>query len=239
MGRDDARQKGYDVVVEAIRQVPPGRARYIFTPIPGVEGFEGLGFLKKLARQRPGEVKVFPFRLTPEPFMALKGGSSFMVMGSLYEPFGAANEAYLAGMPLVARATGGLVQQVSPYPSAALSREGRQLAALFHQPADEPTGILFREPAVPDVVQGWQQIVDTAYWHQTPRGDRVEDRRGTPLFEAMVQRAAWALQDAIELYTTDQEAYARMIYYGYHMLDKFSWERAIRGYQRLYNRVCA
>ena len=234
VGRDDTRQKGFDAVAEAIRRIPPGRARYVFTPIPGVEGFEGLSFLKDLAKERPGEVKAFPFRLDSEPFKALKEGSSYMVMGSLYEPFGAANEAYLAGMPLVARATGGLVQQVAPYPSAALSREGRQLVALFHGRKSAPTGFLYREPSVPDVVADWQKIVECGYW---PGGDRIEDRKGIPLFDAMVQRAAWALQDAIDLYQTDQIAYARLIYHGYQMLDNFSWDRAIQEYRRLYDRV--
>lgn len=238
LGRDDPRQKGFDVVAEAIRRIPEGRARYIFTPMPGDEGFLGLQFLRELALDRPGEVKVFPFRLDPAPFQALKEGSSFMVMSSLYEPFGAATEAYLAGMPVVARATGGLVQQVVPYPSAVLSRQGRQAAALFHPSDSEPTGFLFREPSVPDPVQDWQRIVDCAYWQQGIKGDRIDDRKGTPLFDAMVQRAAWALQDAIDLYTSNQAEYARMVYHGYESLDRFSWDRAVGGYRRLYDRVC-
>jgi glycogen synthase len=238
MGRDDPRQKGFDVVAEAIRHIPSGCARYIFTPMPGDEGLEGLAFLRKLAQERPGEVKVFPFRLDPGPFTALKEGSSFLVMASLYEPFGAAHEAYLAGMPVVARATGGLVQQVVPYPSARLGRQGRQLVALFHGRKAEPTGILFREPPVPDVVEGWHKIVACDYWYDDPRGDRIEDRRGTVLFDAMVQSATSALQDAIELYTSNQAAYAQMIYHGYQMLDSFGWDRAVRGYRRLYDRVC-
>jgi glycogen synthase len=238
VGRDDPRQKGFDVVAEAIRHIPIGQARYVFAPMPGAEGLGGLTFLQKLAEERPGEVKVFPFRLDFEAFRALKAGSSFMVMGSLYEPFGAANEAYLAGMPVVARATGGLVQQVAPYPSASLSRQGRQLVALFHGRKAEPTGILFREPAVPNVVEGWRTIVACDYWYRAPRGDRIEDRRGTALFDAMVQSAAWGLQDAIELYRSDQAAYARMIYHGYKMLDNFRWDRAVRGYRRVYDRVC-
>jgi glycogen synthase len=237
-GRDDPRQKGFDVIAEAIRTIPEGKARYIFTPMPGDEGLAGLSFLQKLAAERPGEVKVFPFRLDPAPFKALQEGSSFMVMGSLYEPFGAATEAYLAGMPVVARATGGLVQQVVPYPSASQSRYGRQLVALFHRRDSAPTGFLFRELSVLNQEQGWRKIVDCAYWHQNPRGDRINDRKGTPLFDAMVQSAAWALQDAIDLYTSNQTKYAEMIYNGFKMLDKFSWERAVREYRRLYDRVC-
>jgi glycogen synthase len=239
LGRDDPRQKGYDVVAEAIRRIPQGRARYVFTPMPGDEGLLGLGFLQRLAQERPGEVRVFPFRLAPAPFEALKEGSSFMVMGSLYEPFGAATEAYLAGMPVVARATGGLAQQVAPWPSPALSREGWRLAAPFHGPLAEPTGFLYREPAVPDAVGDWQHLVACAYWQIPVKGDRIEDRRGVPLFEAMVQRAAWALQDAIDLYQRDQLGYARMIFHGTRKLASFGWDRAVQGYRQLYDRVCA
>jgi glycogen synthase len=238
LGRDDPRQKGFDVVAAAVRMIPKGRARYIFTPVPGDEGMDGLSFLKKLAEERPGEIKVWPFRLGFELFNALQHGSSFMVMCSLYEPFGAATEAYLAGMPVVARATGGLVQQVAPYPSASLSRHGRQLVALFHDRNSDPSGFLFREPLVVNDEEGWKKIVECGYWQKTPKGDRVDDRKGVALFDAMAQRAAWAFQDAIDLYTSDQTGYAKMIYSGYKMLGRFSWERAVREYRRLYDRVC-
>ncbi len=238
LGRDDPRQKGFDVIAEAIRTIPPGKARYVFTPMPGDEGLAGLSFLRKLAAERPDEVKVFPFRLDAAAFKALQEGSSFMVMGSLYEPFGAATEAYLAGMPVVARATGGLIQQVTPYPSASLSRYGRQMVALFHSRKSAPTGFLFRELSALNPERDWQKIVECGYWRQSPRGDRIDDRKGTPLFDAMVQSAAWALQDAIDLYTSNQAGYAEMIYHGFRMLDNFSWDRAVREYRRLYDRVC-
>ena len=237
MGRDDPLQKGFDVIAQAIRLIPDGRARYIFTPMPGDEGLTGLQFLKNLAAERPGEVKVFPFRMDQEAYQALQKGSSYLVMGSLYEPFGAANSAYLEGMPVVARATGGLVQQVVPYPSAALSRYGRQLVSLFHSLNSPPTGFLFREPSVlsESEVQGWRKIITCEYWSRTPKGSRVEDRTGTPLFDAMVQSAAWALQDAIDIYQQNQTEYVKMIYNGYQLLRKFSWERAIREYRHIYD----
>ena len=235
LGRDDPRQKGFDVIAEAIRAIPEGAGRYIFTPMPGDEGLAGLSFLEDLAASRPGEVKVFPFRLSFEAFQALQKGSSFMVMGSLYEPFGAANEAYLAGMPVVARATGGLVQQVAPYPDAPyLSAHGAWLASRYHSPESKPTGFLFREPKLPLPIeaQGWRTIVDCAYWQQNPKGNRINDRRGSPLFDAMVTSAAQALGAAIDFYTSDQAGYAEMIYHGFKLLDHFSWTRAIDEYRR-------
>ncbi len=237
LGRDDPRQKGFDVIVEAIHSLPKGQARFIFTPMPGDEGFIGLRFLEDLALQRPGEVLVFPFRLEKSVFQALLNGSSFMVMGSLYEPFGAANEAYSAGMPVVARATGGLVQQIVPHAECLrneqiLSPYGRRLVNRYHHEEVNPTGILFRElVSFAEEVEGWRRIVDCAYWYQNPKGDRISDRKDLVLFQEMVSSASNALQLAIDLYQ-DQETYASMIYHGWTMLKKFGWDRAIAGYRK-------
>ena len=122
--------------------------------------------------------------------------------------------------------------------TAALSRRGRQIASLFHDRNSAPTGFLFSEPAALDRREWWQKIIDCDYWTDHAKSDRVLDRKGIPLFDAMVQRAAWALQDAIELYQAEPLKYAEMIYSGFRMLDQFSWSRAVREYRRLYDRVC-
>jgi hypothetical protein len=129
------------------------------------------------------------------------------------------------------------VQQVVPGSNAGLSRHGQELVRKFHPRDSAPTGFLFREPSTPNEVDGWQALVDCAYWEQEPKGDRVEERKAIPLFEAMVQAAASALQAAIDLYTSDQAGYAAMIHAGYNMLDNFSWERAVREYVRLYDQA--
>ncbi len=235
-GRDDPRQKGFDVIAEAIRALPERQARFIFTPMPGDEGFVGLDFLQELARERSGEVIVFPFRVEKTVFQALQKGSSFMVMGSLYEPFGAANEAYLAGMPVVARATGGLVQQVVPHKNCLkdewlLSPYGRRLIQRYQKNNEAPTGILFREQvSFAEEVEGWRRVVDCGYWEQNPKGDRVTDRKELLLFQDMVRSAEKAFELAIKLYRK-QAQYAEMIYNGWTMLEQFGWDRAIAGYQ--------
>jgi len=236
-GRDDPRQKGYDLAAAAIRRIPKGKARYVFTPIPGDEGLEGLRFLRELADERPGEVKVFPFRMA-QGYMELQRGSSYLVMCSFYEPFGGATEGYAVGTPVVARATGGLVQQIVPHTGGSISPAARRLAERFHRRGAAPCGFLFREPALPaaDVEAGWRAIVDCAYW---PAGDRVADRLGIPLFDAMVGEATRAFGDAVDLYTRDPTGYARMIYHGFGMLDRFPWERAVQEYQRVYDGVCS
>ncbi|PID55883.1 hypothetical protein CSB45_13765 [candidate division KSB3 bacterium] len=238
LGRDDPRQKGFEVIVEAIRTLPQGQARFIFTPMPGDEGVAGLNFLHELARERGNEVIVFPFRVEKTVFQALQKGSSFMVMGSLYEPFGAANEAYLSGMPVVARATGGLVQQVVPHKrclkdESILSSYGRQLLQRYHKNNAAPTGILFREQvSFADEVEGWRRVVDCGYWAYNPKGDRVVDRRGLVLFQDMVRSAEKAFELAISLYQR-QLQYAEMVYNGWLMLEQFGWDRAIAEYRSM------
>jgi glycogen synthase len=232
-GRDDPCQKGYDLAAAAISKIPLGRAKFVFTPIPGEEGIEGLEFLRKLAKRRRGEVKVFPFRMK-KGYLSLQKGASFLVMCSYYEPFGGATEGYAVGTPVVARATGGLVQQVSPYPSRCLTPEVRRLAEPFHDSFEAPSGFLFREPALKrtDVVTGWRKIIDRGYW---PEGDRVADRQGTLLFDGMVDQAAQAMIDAIDVYVHNPGAYARMIFHGFQVLDRFSWDASVKAYQSLAN----
>lgn len=241
LGRDDPRQKGFDVIVEAIQSMPKGAARYIVAVMPGDEGQLGLRFLKRLADERPDEVCVFPFRVEKDVFKALLGGCSFMVMGSMYEPFGAANEAYLAGMPCLARATGGLVQQVVPHDDCftnedVLSVYGRQMVRKYHRARSKPTGILFREHVTfSEEVEGWRDIVDCGYWNQNPKGDRVGERRNAVLFLNMARSAAAAMRLATGVYR-DQEQYADMIYQGWKLLGKFSWRKAVDQYrEQLYD----
>lgn len=229
-GRDDARQKGYDVAAAAIHRVPVGRARYVFTPIPGDEGEAGLSFLRKLAEEREGEVKVFPFRMA-SGYRELQRGASFMVMCSFYEPFGSATEGYAVGTPVVARATGGLVQQIVPYPGRSLTAAVKTLSGRYHHPSDPPTGFLYREPdgKPKETEREWRQL-----FHPTGQHDRVAERSTIPLFQAMVDQAATALQDALELYETDQTQYGTMILNGLSMLEKFSWEKAVQHYQEIF-----
>lgn len=234
-GRDDPRQKGYDLAVAAIDRIPRGQAKFVFTPIPGDEGVQGLQFLKNLAERRQGEVKVFPFRMQ-QGYMELQRGASFMVMCSFYEPFGGATEGYAVGTPVLARATGGLIQQVIPYPNPALPLELQEMKGRYQQEADEPTGFLFHESGLgpEETEQGWREILECAYW---PDGDRLQERMPIPLFRSMVQAAEGALSRAIELYNDDQLGYAKMIYQGFHMLDRFSWDQAVREYQEVFSSI--
>jgi len=144
----------------------------------------------------------------------------------------------------VARATGGLVQQVVPHATcmkneALLSLYGRQLVPHYHVMQSPATGILYREQvSFADEVEGWRDIVDCGYWEQNPKGDRIHERQNILLFQKMVSSAVAALRLAIGIYA-DQPQYAAMIFNGWQMLANFSWQRAVASYrQMLYQTPC-
>ena len=145
-GRDDARQKGYDVAVSAIRSYlsKDGDAQFLFYPILGDEGLAGISFLEELATEYRERVLVFPGFFPG--FEAVLRGATFGLMPSLYEPFGMANEYYLKGVPVVARATGGIIQQVVPLRGcSSFSTAVQKQIKHYYSHASEPSGILFRE----------------------------------------------------------------------------------------------
>ena len=220
-GRDDPRQKGYDLAARAVRDLAPGTAKFVFTPMPGDEGLLGLEFLRRLASDRRGDVKVFPFRMD-HGYDALQRGATFLFMPSFYEPFGGAVEGYAAGTPVIARRTGGLAQQVIPYPDA----------------DDAHTGFLFKEGlSAQEEDEGWKIIQACDYWNHNPVQDRMVQRRDRcRLFEEMAASAAHTLQRAADFYREDlllgQPRYARMIFNGARLMDRFSWDLSIERYRK-------
>jgi glycogen synthase len=240
-GRDDTRQKGYDVAAEAVRMflAKPGndaRAQFLFFPIPGDEGREGLLFLHALARDYPANILVLPF-IFPEGYLAALQGAAFGVMPSLYEPFGMANEFYLNGAVGIGRATGGLLQQIVPLrsvPSYTPSVDRR--AGRWHPPAAAATGLLYREPDDhPEVVRDWKAFNDAAYL-SAPGQDRLAERRNYRLFADMAAALERALLDAVEIYHRPTDAaggdpYCAMLAAGIaHIQRSFSWDWAAAEY---------
>ncbi|MCA9450121.1 MAG: glycogen/starch synthase, partial [Candidatus Omnitrophica bacterium] len=151
-GRDDPRQKGYEIAALAIERYlkeRQGPEKFLLFPIPGEEGIEGLSFLKDLAESFPENILVFPF-LFREGFQAALEGSTYGLMPSLYEPFGMANEFYLHGTVAIGRATGGILEQVISVPGGERDEELNRLIESaaergWYGEEPEPTGFLYRE----------------------------------------------------------------------------------------------
>ncbi len=206
-GRLDPGQKGFDLLARAIEGFPRGAAKFILTPVvaPGTEPWAD--DLTSLSRRRTGDVAVYPFRME-QGYMEAMAGASYAVMPSFYEPFGAATEAYLAGTPVVARATGGLTGQVVDY-------------------GEDPfkaTGILFHEKL--PLGTSWTAIEQAA----TP-----SDRVGVPLYALMAESLFDALREAAEIYTHRQSAYGLMLANLFKKASTYSADRAAAGYRALYD----
>jgi glycogen synthase len=243
-GRDDPRQKGYDIAAGATETFlkENGQACFFFFPIPGDEELAGLSFLEDLAHEFPENILAFPFRWA-DGFIATLRGASFGLMPSLYEPFGMANEFYLNGTLGIGRATGGIIQQIVPLRGVSCFSHAADIrAARWHGSSASPTGLLFRET---DNIQSsewdWHGINRAAY-KLGGLPDRLQERRGAAdnpdlpgyqLFRAMSDELRYSLNDAVRLFTQNPNLYYRMVTDGIDYIQRaFSWERAAGEYLR-------
>jgi glycogen synthase len=206
-GRLDPGQKGFDVLCRAIEAMPPGTARFIMTPIVGGAPQPFIDDLAELTRSRSGDVAVYPFRME-RGYLEAMAGATFAVMPSLYEPFGGATEPYLQGTPVVARGTGGLVQQVLD---------------LDADPANA-TGILYRE----------NRADDPGEWSTLETAGTPAARMQVPVYRGMVATLSAALTRACDLYRFDQPGYARLLSNLGAKAQTFSWQRAVEEYTAIY-----
>jgi glycogen synthase len=212
-GRMDPCQKGFDVMARAIELLEPGSARFVLTPDVGggVEAFTE--DLRRLVQSRPGEVLCVLGRME-RGYLETMAGATYCVLPSLYEPFGGATEPYLKGTPVVARATGGLVQQVVD----------------LRQDRSGATGLLYREHFVGDSDRAtgllWRELLECG----DPR-ERCRNR----LYAALVENLARALVRAIEVYQRDPDGYAIMLSNLHRQALRFSWEQAADEYGMVYD----
>jgi glycogen synthase len=205
-GRLDPRQKGFDLFARAIEGVPRNAAKFILTPIVGPGTEEWATDLMDLAERRKGDVVMYPFRME-HGYMEAQAGATFAVMPSFYEPFGAATEAYLAGTPVIARATGGLTGQVVDH----------------DEDKARATGFLFKEKL--PLGASWPAIASAG-----PDG-----RIGVPLYVGMAEALYDSLRKAAAVYAKRPTSYGRMLANLYPKAETFSGERAAAGYQALYD----
>jgi glycogen synthase len=216
-GRLDPGQKGFDVLVRAIEALEPGAAKFVLAADAGggVEAF--VEDFRRLAAARPGDVVCFTERME-RLYLETMAGSSFCVMPSMYEPFGGATEPYLQGTPVVARATGGLVQQV---------------VDLDQDPA-HATGLLYREsyrePTEQELGLRWRELLDCT---------DPQARQENPLYGALIESLREALRRARHVYRREPHRYAQLLAGLYDQAMRFSWTKAAEEYTLLYDLASA
>jgi glycogen synthase len=223
-GRLDFKQKGFDIMFHAFARLKRGRAKLFFCPSSmDANSADALEFFREIADSCAGDVEIWPFKIQKRVYDLFLKGASYLLMPSIYEPFGSANEGLLSGTPLVARATGGLWVQVnSATPVKVPSFYGMMGLDNTKGP---PTGILYRE-ADGDEETGiaWRNLLDLP----------VREREGLPLYESLVNAAHGGLKNAISLYSRP-EKYARLLVNCVKEVQKFSWDKAAGKYRQLYD----
>jgi len=226
-GRLDFMQKGFDVIFHAFERLPRGSAKLFFCPSSRNHD-TGLDFFKKFEARCRGDIIIVPYRISRDQYNIILQGSSYLLMPSFYEPFGAATEGLMNGTPVVARGTGGLWMQVNPSDDMYVPSFYGDILDLDRR-IECPTGFLYRED-YPDSAaeKNWRELLNL------PPSGRIKN----PLFIAMVDSAQNALKMAVETFS-NQVKYEIMIGNGIECVHQFSWQNAVEKYQKVYDTVCS
>jgi glycogen synthase len=229
-GRDDPKQKGFDVAAAAayrlLQRVGTHIGYFIFAPIPGPHGLDSIAYLEGLCAEFPDNVMVFPFRLSAG-YQELQKAASYIIMPSYYEPFGAANEGYANGVPVIARATGGLIQQVCPSNAGDLPARVAAIVKHYHGEATKPTGFLYREHPSTETEMNWKYLLSTNFKERRPIREPVD--KLNPVFWSMVDELALVLGKAAAYYK-NKDGYCNLIVNGISLFNEFTWEKSARQY---------
>ena len=200
-GRLDPNQKGFDIFLRAIDKFREDEIKVVLSPLPVRES--DLVIFRKVAKSSQGNVTVFPIRMA-KGFHELQIGSTFGLMPSVYEPFGAAIEYMVNGTLVIARKTGGLVDQID----------------------HEINGLLFKESKRNYNLQNIKSFMKASV--------RVELRQTNPWSQDMVDSLYKILKRAIKLYQKENEKYYEMVLNGFMKARNFDWQTSAKEYYSVY-----
>ena len=203
-GRLDLFQKGYDIFLRAIQRFAEDEIKVILTPMPVKDCH--LDYFRETARRCSGNLTVFPIRME-KGFRELQMGSTYGIMPSIYEPFGAAIEYMVNGTVTIARETGGLIGQIDHMVN----------------------GFLYREEP------GCYTEANIAAFVRT--GDNVQEREDNPWVRGMVDALYKTLKQAAVVYQSHRDDYYRMIVNGFKKAETFSWQKSVEGYFKVFGKI--
>jgi glycogen synthase len=203
-GRLDPSQKGFDVLLQAVEKFKEDDIKVVLTPMPVKS--PDLDYFHEVAAACKGNVTVFPIRMQ-KGYRELQLGSTFGIIPSIYEPFGAAVEYMVSGTVTIARKTGGLVNQVK----------------------HKTCGFLFREK--PDSYT----MDNIKLFSQS--GDIVQLRKHNPWVRDMADALYEVLKEAVAMYQKRPDDYYRLITEGFKQARLFTWQKAVETYVHLYEKI--
>jgi glycosyltransferase involved in cell wall biosynthesis len=213
-GRLDPGQKGFDVATRAIERVLDKGldARFVLTPIVGNAPQPFVDDLEHLGKAKAGQVVVYPFRMETG-YRELLAGCTFSLWPSMYEPFGGVSEFLLRGTPVIARATGGLRQQVVDFGSS----------------PGKGNGILYSTILPAAGSNEWRDIQEEA---------RPRSRMGYSVYQDQVKKLADAIERAVAIFG-NTKSYGRLLSNVYGSVSGYAWSRAASEYAQLYHIACS
>jgi len=203
-GRLDPFQKGYDILLRAAEKFARDEIKVILTPMPIKDS--DLDYFRRAASKCKGNVTVFPIRME-KGYQELQIGSTFGVMPSIYEPFGAAVEYMVNGTVNIARKTGGLVNQIQHKKNGFLYRESPKFYTL-------------------DNIKAFARA-----------NDAIQKRGYNPWVQSMVDELYNAIKEAIDIYQNHAGDYYRLIIAGFKQARTFTWQKAAQAYFDIYEKV--
>ncbi len=226
-GRFDTMQKGYDVIFHAFKRLKRGSAKLIFSPSnpPATEKDPNYVFFTNCTHEYEGDITIWPFIIPREVYQYFISGSSYLLMPSFYEPFGAATEGFINGTPVVARGTGGLWDQVTSASPFAIPSYYSSFLNDYMNDNRHPSGILYHEE--------YEGAYPGDEW-RTVFSFFPEERMASKLYCSMVDAAVGALSTAIDVFH-NKKRYTQLIINGLRSLERFRWDDAVEKYRRIYS----
>ena len=182
-GRLDPIQKGYFVLLRAIEKFAIDTIKFILAPLPVNPSH--LDYFYEVACKCKGNVTVFPLRMK-KGYRELQTGSTFGVMPSIYEPFGAAVEYMASGTVVIGRSTGGLVDQI-----------------------DSTCGFLFKEDAVFYKPENIKSFIDSGEIMQTRKTNAWAESMADNLYETLTKATSMYQNRPAQYYRLIQKGFKK------------------------------
>jgi len=190
--------------LHAIERFEQDEIKVVLTPMPLKDSH--LNLFRQIANKCRGNLTVFPIKMQ-KGYFELQIGSSFGVMPSIYEPFGAATEYMVKGTLNISRETGGLVDQID----------------------NEQCGLLFRENSK------YYNLTNIKQFFIFRNNPKMHDKNDW--VQSMIDQLYETMRKAIDLYQNYRDEYYQLILSGFQKTKSFDWAVSAEKYYAVYKKI--